>query len=117
MLTRVPCVNPQQPLEDVAQLLVGGRAHELAVVADGQPVGVVTRDDLALGIEQGGPHALVGEGPQHDVVTVSPSDSLTDVLEQLRAAPESVAVVVDHGEPVGLLTFDQLVTYLNAVAA
>jgi CBS domain-containing protein len=116
MLTRLPVIKPEQPLEDIAQLLVGGRVGELAIVEDGMPVGVVTRDDVALGLEQGGPHALVCHAPQHDVVTVAPSDSLADVLAQLRAAPESVAVVVDHGEPVGLLTIDRLVTYLNAVA-
>jgi CBS domain containing-hemolysin-like protein len=38
------------------------------------------------------------------------------VLEQLRAAPERVAVVVDHGEPVGLLTVDRIETYLSAAA-
>ena len=113
MLTRVPTVKPEQPLEDVAELFVGGRNAQLAVVEDGQPVAVVTRDDVALGLEQQGPRAVVGDAPQHDVVTVSPSDSLADVLEQLRAAPESVAVVVDHGEPVGLLTFEKLVAYVE----
>jgi CBS domain-containing protein len=116
MLTRLPCIKPEQHLEDIAQLLVGGKVGELAVVEDGKPVAVVTRDDVALGIEQAGPHGLVCEAPRHDVVTVTPSDSLADVLEQLRAAPERVAVVVDHGEPVGLLTVDRIETYLNAAA-
>jgi CBS domain-containing protein len=116
MLTRLPCIKPEQHLEDIAQLLVGGKVGELAVVEDGKPVAVVTRDDVALGIEQAGPHGLVCEAPRHDVVTVTPSDSLADVLEQLRAAPERVAVVVDHGEPVGLLTVDRIETYLSAAA-
>ena len=114
MLTRVPTVKPEQPLEDVAELFVGGRNAQLAVVEDGQPVGVVTRDDVALGIEQQGPHAHVADAPRHEVMTVSPSDSLADVLDQLRAAPECVAVVVDRGEPVGLLTFEKLAAYMNA---
>ena len=114
MLTRLPTVKPEQPLEDVAQLFVGGRNAQLAVVEDGQPVAVVTRDDVALGIEQQGPHAQIADAPQHEVMTVSPSDSLADVLDQLRAAPECVAVVVDHGEPVGLLTFEKLAAYVAA---
>lgn len=114
MLTRLPTVKPEQPLEDVAQLFVGGRNAQLAVVEDGHPVGVVTRDDVALGLEQQGPRAPIAVAPKHDVVTVSPSDSLADVLEQLRAAPDRVAVVVDHGEPVGLLTFEKLVAYVAA---
>ena len=113
MLTALPVVKASQPLEDVAELFIGGRNRELAVVEDGQPVGVVTRDDVAVGLARRGPHASVGEAPQHDVVTVTPSDSLADVLAQLRDLPDSVAVVVDQGQPVGLLTFEKLVAYLD----
>lgn len=113
MLSALPVVKSSQPLEDVAELFIGGRNKQLAVVEDGQPVGVVTRDDVAIGLERRGPHASVGEAPQHDVVTVTPSDSLADVLDQLREAPDRVAVVVDHGQPVGLLTFEKLVAYLD----
>jgi CBS domain-containing protein len=112
MLTRLPCVTPDESLADVAQLFLGGRNAELAVVEDGQTIGVVTRNDVAQGLEDNGPLTTVAEAPQHDVVTVTPSDSLSDVLEQLRSEPERVAVVVDHGEPVGLLTFDRLAAYL-----
>ncbi|MDQ3364675.1 MAG: CBS domain-containing protein [Myxococcota bacterium] len=114
MLTRLDVVTPQQPLEDVAQLFVGGRNSQLPVVEHGLPVSVVTRDDVARGLEIGGPRTPVSEAPQHHVLTVTPSDSLADVMEQLRLAPDSVAVVVDHGAPVGLLTFDGLVAYLRA---
>ncbi len=113
MLSRLDVVTPQQSLEDVAQLFIGGRNSQLPVIEHGLPVAVVTRDDVARGLEIGGPHAAVSEAPQHNVVTVTPSDSLVDVMEQLRLAPDSVAVVVDHGAPVGLLTFDGLAAYLR----
>lgn len=117
MLTRLETVSPQQPLEDVALLMVAGRNAQLPVVDHGMPVGVVTRDDVALGLERNGPHACISEAPRHDVVTVTPSDSLADVLAQLRALPHSVALVVDHGEPVGLLTIERLQAYLDAHTA
>jgi hypothetical protein len=34
------------------------------------------------------------------------------VLDRLRAAPDCVALVIDHGEPVGLLTFEKLAAYV-----
>ena len=116
MLTRLPYVTPHESLEDVAQLFVGGRNAELAVVEDGCPVAVVTRADVAFGLAHNGPHAAIADAPQHDVLMVAPSDSLADVLEQLRSAPDRVAVVVDHGEPVGLLTIDRLSAYLARAA-
>lgn len=112
ILTALPVVRPEQPLADVAQLFVGGKHRALAMVADGRPVAVVTRDDLARGLERGGPDTLLAEAPRHGVVTVSPSDPLADVLAQLRSTPDVVAVVVDRGAPVGLATADRLEAYL-----
>jgi CBS domain-containing protein len=116
ILTALPMIKPSHSLEDVAQLFIGGRNREIAVVVDGHPVGVVTRDDVARGLERRGPQASVGESPRHAVVEVAPSDSLAGVMEQLRAAPHSVAVVIDRGHPVGLLTFEQLAAYLKLVS-
>ena len=57
---------------------------------------------------------MIGEQACHDVVTVSPSDSLAEVLDQLYAAsPDSIAVVVDRGKPVGVLTVENLVDYVE----
>ncbi len=117
MLTRVAAVSPEQPLEDAAQLLVAGRSQHVPVVEHGRPIAVITRGDVAAGLEQCGPHAPVAAARYHHVVTVAPSDSLCLVLDQLRADPDSVAVVVDGGTPVGLLTVEHLAAYLEGHAA
>jgi len=114
MLSRLETVSDEQPIEDVVQLLVGGRHEQLPVVVDGTPVGVVTRDDVATGLRESGPHAPLAAAPRHDVVMVAPSDSLADVFHLLQEAPDAVALVVDRGEPVGLLTYDHLVEYIEA---
>lgn len=113
MLNRLATVSVEQPLEDVAQLLVAGRRAPVPVVDGDRPVGVVTRDDLAAGVQVLGPHAPVADLPRHGVVTVSPADSLEEVLGQLRAAPDAVAVVIDRGAPVGVVTFEHLLAYLE----
>lgn len=112
MLSPLQTVTPEQHLEDVAALFVGGRNAELPVIEHGMPVAVVTRADVAQGLATNGPHASIAEAPRHDVFTVTPSDSLADVLDQLRAWPEAVAVVIDHGSPVGLLTYERLTAYI-----
>jgi CBS domain-containing protein len=117
MLTRLPTVASDQPLEDVVQLLVANRYVEVPVFDNNTAVGVLTRGDLERGLERSGPHSLVGEAPRHDVITVSPSDSLADVLAKLRQSPNAIAVVIDRGAPVGLLTVDRLVAYAHRAAA
>ena len=113
MLSRLDTVSVEQPLEDAAQLLVAGRRSEVPVVEGTRPVGVVTRDGLAAAVQELGPHAPVAAATRRDVLAVSPSDLLEDVLERLEAEPDAVAVVIDHGAPVGVVTFEQLVEYLE----
>ena len=43
---------------------------------------------------------------------VSPSDPLDLVLDRLRQSPDAVALVVDHGQPVGLVTPEGLASYI-----
>jgi len=117
MLSRLQTVGAQQSLEDAASLFIGGRNHNVPVISNGTPIGVVTRDDVAYGIEKSGPTACIAEAPRHDVVTVSPSDTLADVLERLYAMPDAVAVVVDRGTPVGVLTYEHLMAYVERSAA
>ncbi len=112
MLSRVDAVSPEQPLEVAAQLLVGGRHAQLPVIDHGRPIGVITRDDVATALQSSGPNTLVAAACCHNVLSVEPGDSLSDVLEQLRALPDAVAIVLDHGAPVGLLTFEHLAAYL-----
>jgi len=114
MLSRLETVSAEQPIEDVVQLLVAGRHEQLPLTADGTLVGVVTRDDVATGLRESGPHAPLAAAPRHDVVIITPSDTLGDVFHRLRAAPDAIGLVVDHGAPVGLLTYDHLVEYIES---
>ena len=112
MLRRVETVTPDQPLEDAAQLLLAGGQNQLPVIDHGQTVGVLTRSDVAAALAQSGPSGTVATAPRHAVVMVEPQESLDHVLDRLRQSPDAVAVVVDHGTPVGLLTADALAAYV-----
>lgn len=110
MLSRVDSVSPDQALDEVAQLFTAG-ASQLPVMDHGVAVGIVTRDAVALSLRESGPHALIGATPCRTFVTVAPSDDLGEVLAQLRATPDAVALVVDRGAPLGVVTADMLVAY------
>src|SRR6185503_2916862 len=113
ILTRVVAVRPEQTLDEVAQLFTSGRHDQLPVVDHGEPVAVITRQDVANGLASVGPPARVAAAPSHQVVTVMSTDPLAQVLERLHESPDSVAVVLDHGGPVGLLTEETLIAYLD----
>jgi Zn-dependent protease/CBS domain-containing protein len=112
MLRRVEAVTPEQPLEDAASLLLSGGLDQLPVIDQGKPVAVITRSDVATALAYAGPDARVADAPKHEIVTVSPSDPLDVVLDKLREQPDAVALVVDHGQPVGVVTTENLAAYV-----
>lgn len=114
--TGVSTVNPDQPIEDVAGMFVRDAAAQMPVIDHGRALGVVTRDAVGETLASDGPHALVGNVALADVVIVEPSASLERVIEALDEHPGAVALVIDRGEPVGLVTREQLDEYLAHAA-
>ena len=112
MLTRVDTIGPEAPLEDAAALLLSGGHDQLPVIDHGRPIGVLTRRDLAQGLATAGRDATVAAAPTHGIVTVESTDSLDLVLDRLRESPDSVALVVDHGVTVGMVTAETLARYV-----
>ncbi|HSD90358.1 MAG TPA: site-2 protease family protein [Kofleriaceae bacterium] len=112
MLRRVEAVTPDQPLEDAASLLLRGGLNQLPVIDHGKAVGVITRSDVASALAHARPDATVATAPRHEIVEVTPADSLDSVLERLREHPDSIALVLDEGLPVGVLTAEHLAAYV-----
>jgi Zn-dependent protease len=110
MLRRVAMVTPEAPLEEAASLLLS--QEHVPVIDHGTAIGVITRGDVATALAHAGPNMTVAEAPHHEVVTVAPADPLDSVLDRLRDDPDAVALVVDQGEPVGLLTANALAAYV-----
>lgn len=115
MLSRVDAVGSGQTLGDAATLVARGTGPLAVIDDDGRPVGVVTRDALAHALVASGPRASIAFAACSNVVEVGPSASAEDVLARLRAQPDSVAMVVDNGSPVGMLTVEQLSRYLASL--
>lgn len=114
LLSRVVAVHSQQSLDEVAPLFIAGRHDVLPVLEHGRPVAALTRRDVADGLERVGPHAPVAAAASHEVFTVTPTESLAYVMQRLHETPDAVAVIVDHGGPVGLVTTESLNAYLDA---
>lgn len=106
-------VTPEQSIEDVAQLFVAGKLSEMPVIDHGVALGMLTRTAVGDSLAHDGPHTPVGLVALSDVVVVEPDAALDDVLDQLDEHPGAVALVIDHGAPVGMVTREQLDAYME----
>jgi Zn-dependent protease/CBS domain-containing protein len=110
MLGRIDSVRADEPLATAAGLLMHHGGSAIPVVQDGAPIAALTREDIAAGLAAAGPEAPVTAAPAHQVVTIAPSEPLDQVLERLES--DVIAVVVDQDVPVGVLTAEQLASFV-----
>jgi cystathionine beta-synthase len=86
---------------------------QLPVMREGQIVGILDEEDILLRVFE---HPEVFNQPVADImeshlVTVTPDASLTQLLEIFRRG--MVAIVMDKGELLGLITRIDLVNWLR----
>jgi Zn-dependent protease/predicted transcriptional regulator len=112
MNSQIDTISSDEALEEAARLLVTTGQNQLPIVDDGQTVGVLTRGDIAAGIATSGPDAKVTAAPHHDAITIAPTESLDTVFDRIVETPDAVAVVVDRGIPIGIVTSEQLATFV-----
>ncbi len=115
LLSRVNTISPDQTLEDACQQLVALRVSQLPVIDHGRALGVVTRDAVAHALAEAGPRGTISMAETRQVVQVDPSEPAAEVLAKLRQHPDAIALVVDHGSPVGLVTAGELAAYLSSL--
>ena len=123
--SEVVTASPDAPVRDVARSMLDRSVGSVVIVADDEPVGIVTDRDLAVRL-------LVEEGPANvfdgnvdpadltaaDVMTSAPlvvavGDELPRVLHHMNeAGARRVPVVDDDGAVAGIVTLDDVVIHL-----
>ena len=114
MVTDFRTVPIHATLNQAVDLLLSGDQREFPVLDNlGRTEGILTRDNLILGLSQKGPNSTVAEAMTTDVPTVTPTLGFQEALERLRSSRLPALPVVDlGGSLVGLLTLDNITDLL-----
>ncbi|HVV87723.1 MAG TPA: site-2 protease family protein [Kofleriaceae bacterium] len=113
MTRRSAVVDVDEPVGFAAVRMMESGTGVLPLVDHGRLVGAVTRGDVATAMHDAGPDTPTWRAPRHPVVRVGPDEPLEHVLDELQASPGAVPVVVEGDTPVGVVTADQLATYVT----
>jgi Zn-dependent protease/predicted transcriptional regulator len=110
MVTDFRTIPIHAPLSQAVDLLLSGEQREFPVVDNsGRTEGMLTRDNLILGLSQRGADSTVAQAMTADVPVVDPTLGFDDALQRLRESQLPAIPVIDKtGALVGLLTKDNI---------
>jgi Zn-dependent protease/predicted transcriptional regulator len=112
MITDFRALQPDDPLGQAVEHLLGGFQQDFPVVEEGRLVGVLTRNDLATALGRHGPETRVGDVMQRGFITADPREMLQTAFARLQDGHCRTLPVVKEGRLMGLLTVDNLAEVL-----
>ncbi|MEO6808583.1 MAG: site-2 protease family protein [Isosphaeraceae bacterium] len=108
MLTDYQTLDPSDTLSQAADLLLAGSQPDFPVLSDGRPAGLLTRGALLNGLSKAGGSARVADFLHPELGVVEADSMLVPAVARLRESEGHCLQVVDRGEPVGLLTLENI---------
>ena len=117
MITNFQKLTSQDPLARATERILEGSQQDFPVVDDGQVVGILTRNDLLVGLTQHGQDRLVGDTMQREFESVDASEMLEVAFRRLQNCQCRTAPVLRRGELVGLVTMDNVGEFVAIQAA
>jgi CBS domain-containing protein len=113
MLTDYKSVTPRDPLSRVAQLILAGSQHDFPVIDDnGNPVGVVTRDDFLTALTQHGQTVAVSAVMRKNPPEVDSYEMIEIALMRIQESGIPALPVTHAGQLVGIVTAENITEYL-----
>ena len=108
MMTSFRALKSEDPLETAIHELLAGSQQDFPVVASGNVLGILRRNDLVQALAQGRRDASVGDVMSRDCGYVPASDPLDRTLERMSREGCATLAVMDGNKLVGLLTLENI---------
>ncbi len=99
---------PTDSVAYAARLLLSGSQTEFPIVAQGLPVGLLTRERMIEALASGQAEASVTDWSSPECSIFGPHDSLREAFAVLAESRCRAGMVVEHDRVVGLLTLENI---------
>lgn len=113
MLTDFRSLEFDDPLSRAIELTLAGSQKEFPVLRDAEFVGVLTQDELLNGLQLEGVHSNVGRWMQQEIEKAYINESVNDVMERLQISNCPLLLVIDEGQPVGIINLDNIMEMIK----
>ncbi|MGB3799947.1 MAG: site-2 protease family protein [Lewinella sp.] len=103
-------LNVHQTLDYAVSVLLDGQERDFVVLEDGEPAGILTRDDLIRGLKEHGRDGRIGQVARRpDLLELSADSELQKAYQQLRGSATPICFVRDAmGRISGVLNLENI---------
>ncbi|HEV8149648.1 MAG TPA: CBS domain-containing protein, partial [Gemmatimonadales bacterium] len=108
MVSDFRTLDVREPLQRAVEYLVAGSQQDFPVVDGDHLVGVLTRGDLVMALQQMGAHVPVGDVVKRDQDHADAGEPLEEALQRMREHARTALPVLQHGDLVGLITLENV---------
>jgi len=115
MITEFITLSPAETLADALQRSVEPPQEEFPVVRGTDMVGVISRQQMAASIEEGG-NGYVQSAMRREYLVAGPQESLAAVLRRIGRSGLAMIPVVEGDYLIGIITFQNLMRKLTALS-
>jgi Zn-dependent protease len=108
MLTQFSLLSPEDPLSRAVDLTMAGSQQDFPVVAGRSMVGVLTRQRLLASLAEHGRSMPVGMAMEREFMVADPWQSLEGLLAGTSGRSMPLVAVLEGGDLVGLVTWENV---------
>ncbi|NJB87282.1 Zn-dependent protease [Lewinella marina] len=110
VMRQYTALNVYETLDHAASILLDGQERDFVVLDEGEPAGILTRDDLIRGLKEFGKHGRVGEAARRpDLLELSGDTPLQEAYVQLQTKQTPICCVRDPlGRISGVLNLENI---------
>lgn len=117
MSTDVLSVNPNMGLKELADLMFTEKHLGYPVVDDGTLVGMITFTDVRNAPQEERGTLTVGDVMTRDLITISPEDEASKVLQLMSRNQIGRLIVTDNGNMMGIVSRTDLIRAIELLRA
>jgi Zn-dependent protease/predicted transcriptional regulator len=103
LMRQFTAFSPHSTLGEASEALLNGQDTTFVVLDNGEPIGLLTVNEIVKGLAESGTRVQVSAFMKRDFLTVNPDVKLFDLLMELTEKGETAAVVVEGDSHVGLI--------------
>jgi predicted transcriptional regulator len=113
MVTNFESLEASATLSQAVQRILAGAQQDFPILDDGQVVGVLTKKDLLIGLNEFGDQIRVNQVMQRDFKTADSHEMLETALTRLQNCGCHTLPVFHHDQFVGLVTMDNIGEFIR----